>query len=160
MIINQQLSLKAAKTIEGRLLIHQGGRHFSAKKLAAIPELKSFGVSRQKQNYIHALARGVVAGDLNFRRLRLQGNDDVRKSLLAYPGIGPWTVDVFLLANFHREDVFPAGDLILQKFLQRHFALPDSSKYADYARFAERWQPHRSLVSLLFWKAAHMNLEL
>lgn len=155
MVINQQLSQKAAATIQSRVLSAQGGRHFSARKLVLLSDLRQFGVSRPKQSYIHSLVEGVLSGDLNFRRLKSQPNSDVRLHLMTYPGIGAWTADVFLLANFHREDVFPAGDLILQKVIQKLYSLPTTYKTVDYAKYAERWQPHRSLVSLLFWKAAN-----
>ena len=158
MIINQQLSQKAANTIQNRLLVRQGGRYFSARKLSTIQDLRQYGLSQQKQKYVHGLIQSTISGRLNFTKLRKQANEDVRDQLMSLPGIGAWTADVFLLANFHREDVFPAGDLILQKFMQGHFSLPLNSKPADYAKFAQRWQPHRSLVSLLFWKAANTSL--
>lgn len=158
MIISQQLSNKAAATIERRLLQAQGGRVFSAQKLSEIKDLRSLGLSQQKQKYIGGLIEAVLFGDLNFRRLKTQSNEDVRRQLMLFSGVGPWTADVFLLANFHRIDIFPAGDLILQKTLQKYYALPSNSKLSDYAEYALRWQPYRSLLSLLFWKAANFDL--
>ncbi len=154
-IINQQLSYKAGQTIEKRLLEKQSGRFFRAEKLLELKttEIRSCGLSDNKVRYICTLAQAIVDGELNFRKLVRKSDEAVRQELIQYPGIGPWSVDMFMMFSLHRADVFPVGDLVIRRSIQQHYQLADDAKHDKYIAIAEAWRPYRSIASFYLWKA-------
>lgn len=155
-IINQQLSVKAGRTIEKRLLTVQGGRYFKAEKTLGIKEtvMRQCGISYNKIRYIRTLARAVTDGELNFRKLAKQDDDRVRDTLTQYPGIGQWSADMFLINSLQRPDVFPIDDLVLRKAVQRHYRISEQAKRDRYVALAEAWRPYRTIASYYLWTAS------
>ncbi len=153
-IINQQLSYKAGQTIEKRLLEKQSGRFFRAEKLLELKttEIRRCGLSDNKVRYICTLAQAIVDGELNFRKLVRKSDEAVRETLIQYPGIGPWSVDMFLMFSLQRPDVFPVDDLVIRRSIQQHYQLPDDAKHKEYFDIAEAWRPYRSIASFYLWK--------
>jgi len=152
-IINQQLSVKAGQTIVARVLEKQTGRVFNAEKLQRVKDLaiRDCGVSKNKLRYIRAISQAVIDGELNFKVLTTLDDNAVIATLTQYPGIGPWTAELFLISALHRLDILPIGDLILRKSMQRHYQLaPDSDEHA-YREIAEAWRPYRTIASRYLW---------
>lgn len=155
-IVNQQLSYKAGQTIEKRLLKISGGRHFSAERILALEEveMRQCGLSANKVRYIYTLARAIADGELNFRKLSQQSDDRVRDELIQYPGIGQWSVDMFLMFSLRRADIFPVGDLVIRRSMQKFYQLPDTVKHDEYRAIADAWRPYRTIASLYLWKTS------
>ncbi len=155
-IINQQLSVKAGRTIEKRLQEKHGGRYFKAGQLLKLKDtvLRECGISHNKIRYIHALSRAVVSGELNFRKLAQQDDDGVRDTLTQYPGIGHWSADMFLITSLRRLDVLPLGDLVLRRSMQRHYRLSDEVGRDEYVTIAQAWRPYRTVASYYLWAAS------
>lgn len=153
-IINQQLSYKAGRTIEKRLLERHGGRFFRAERLLALKtsEIRSCGLSKNKVRYICTLAQAVADGELNFRKLVRKSDDAVRDELIKYPGIGQWSVDMFLMFSLQRPDVFPIGDLVIRRSMQQQYQLADDARHDKYIAIADAWRPYRSIASFYLWK--------
>lgn len=153
-IINQQLSFKAGRTIEKRLLKKHGGRFFNAEKILQLntDDMRECGLSSNKVRYICTLAQAIVAGELNFRKLVRKTDNEVRDELIQYPGIGQWSVDMFLMFSLQRTDVLPIGDLVIRRSIQRHYRLADDAKHDKYIAIAEAWRPYRSIASFYLWK--------
>ncbi len=153
-IINQQLSFKAGRTIEKRLLKKHGGRFFNAEKLLQLKnaDIRECGLSSNKVRYIITLAQAIADGELNFRKLVRKSDDDVRDELIRYPGIGQWSVDMFLMFSLQRTDVFPIGDLVIRRSMQHHYQLAEDVKHHEYISIAETWRPYRSIASFYLWK--------
>jgi DNA-3-methyladenine glycosylase II len=155
-IINQQLSVKAAGTIERRLRDKTGGRYFRAENILGLKAtvMRECGLSNNKVRYICTLAQAIDDGELNFRKLSRKNNDDVRDELIQYPGIGQWSVDMFLMFSLQRTDVFPIGDLVIRRSMQQYYQLTDDAKYDKYISIAEGWRPYRSIASFYLWKTS------
>lgn len=153
-IINQQLSMKAAGTIERRLRDKTGERFFKAENILKLKTtaMRECGLSNNKVRYICTLAQAIADGELNFRKLTRKNDDDVRDELLQYPGIGQWSVDMFLMFSLHREDVFPVGDLAIRRSMQQRYKLADGVKHDEYISIADAWKPYRSIASFYLWK--------
>lgn len=154
-IMNQQLSVKAAKTIEKRLHAQHGGRYFNAEKILTLKPttMRECGLSGNKVHYIRTLAQAISDDELNFRKLVRKTDDEIRNELIQYPGIGPWSVDMFMMFSLHRLDVFPIGDLAIRKSMQKHYRLTDDIKHDEYISMAEVWRPYRTIASLYLWKS-------
>ncbi len=156
-IINQQLSVKAGRTIEKRLLDKNGGRFFRAENILELKTtvIRECGLSNNKVRYICTLAQAITDGELNFRKLSRKNDDDVRDELIQYPGIGQWSVDMFLMFSLQRADVFPIGDLVIRRSMQQHYQLTDETKHDKYISIAEAWRPYRSIASFYLWKTSN-----
>ena len=115
-IISQQLSAKAADTIEGRIS-EMVSTPFQPKELLSIPveSLRSAGLSRPKARYIHELARRVSDGGLSFTGIESIHDEGVVAALVESPGIGRWTAEMFLIFGLKRLDVLSLGDAGLQR---------------------------------------------
>ena len=152
-IINQQLSVKAGQTIVARILEKQSGRIFNAEKLQRIKDqaIRDCGVSKNKLRYIRSISQAVVSGELNFRVLKTLDDNAVIDTLTQYPGIGPWTAELFLMSALNRLDVLPIGDLILRKSMQQHYKLDSDSEEHIYREIAEAWRPYRTIASRYLW---------
>ncbi len=155
-IISQQLSIKAAETIQNRLLKAQGGRVFNVKKLAILSDkqVRECGISKNKIRYIRTIILAVVAKELNFKKLEKLDDAAISECLVKYPGIGPWSAEIILMAAFQRLDVLPIGDLIIRKSMQYHYDLTNNSSYDEYYEIAKAWQPYRTIASRYLWASA------
>src|SRR5579883_754724 len=97
-IISQQLSSKAADTIQARVEALAGtpGRLRPAALLGLTPgQLRAAGLSTAKARWLHALAQAVDSGALSFRHLRAADDETAIKTLDALPGVGRWTAEMF-----------------------------------------------------------------
>jgi DNA-3-methyladenine glycosylase II len=115
-IIGQQLSVAATRAILNRLESLFGGRLPTPREILEVdPErVHAAGLSRRKVETMRALAQAFVDGDLDDDALAVTSDAEIKAKLTAIPGIGPWTVDGFLLIALDRPDAFSAGDLALR----------------------------------------------
>jgi AraC family transcriptional regulator of adaptative response / DNA-3-methyladenine glycosylase II len=154
-VVGQQVSTSGARTLLGRIIArageHDGGRSwFPRPEVLAQADLDGLGLTGARIRALTALARAVAAGDLV-----LDGGVDrsvVRDSLMALPGIGPWTADV-VAAALGDPDVLLAGDLAVRRGAAAA-GLPTTP--AALGAHAERWRPWRSYATaLLTQNGAH-----
>ena len=152
-VIGQQLSVKATRTILGRLEQHFGGRLPSpAELLEADPQvLRDSGMSARKGTTLRALAERFVDGRLSDETLAGMTDAEIEAALTEVPGIGVWTAHGFLILALDRPDVLLSGDLALRRAVERAYGLDHLPTEDEMAALAERWRPYRSLaVSYLF----------
>jgi DNA-3-methyladenine glycosylase II len=152
-VLGQQLSVRATRTILGRLEQQFGGRMPTpAELLAADPAaLRSAGMSTRKAATLRAVAERFIDGRLSDEALSAMSDEDVVAALTAIPGIGPWTAHGFLLVALDRPDVFLTGDLALRRAVQRAYGFDHPPTDDELLQLAEPWRPYRSLaVGYLF----------
>lgn len=154
-IINQQLSVKAARTIEQRLLEQFGAEHLQAVHFYRIREttLRKCGLSGSKIRYIRNLATRVRTQELVLEELDALDDSQVSEYLIALPGIGRWTIDMLLMFSLGRLDVFPVEDLALRRSMRLNYGLAESASTDAYHGIAERWRPYRTVASWYCWAA-------
>lgn len=153
-IINQQLSTKAAQTIAGRVLDLCGSRELSADGLLSVTRerLRAAGLSWRKVDYLHALAAAADDGSLNFRQLAQWDDERVIERLMALPGIGAWTAQMYLMFALRRADVFSPADVGLQRATHELYGLDGRPVGDAFEAFAERWRPWRTVASWYLWR--------
>ena len=162
-IIHQQLSSKAAGTIENRFLeLYNASRYPSPEEVLKTPAevIQNVGISRMKTEYIRGLAKVIVDRDIRLDKLTELSNDEVGTVLKQVRGIGQWTVDMFLIFSLNRPDVFPLNDLGIQKGLMLFLG---RAKYLDresMLSYSEKWKPYRTLVSLYLWKIVDEGIDI
>ncbi len=151
-IVGQQLSVSAASSIFGRLKARNGGRSPSPRRLLLMrpSTLRACGLSRAKAEYVRDLARHVLRGELDLRKLRALDDDEVREAITAVKGLGRWTADMFLIFHLGRPDVLPVGDLGLRRGIERAYRVSDPTA-AQVGAIAEPWRPYRTMGSLYLW---------
>jgi len=150
-VLEQQVSLASAAAAYSRLAEHLGGMSPEALATSTHEELRACGVSRQKDRYLRALSAAVLDGTLDLAGLAELPDDEVRRALVALPGIGPWTADVYLLACLGRPDLWPVGDRALQVAAAEALGLAAVPDPAALTLLGERWRPLRSTAARLLW---------
>ena len=155
-IVGQQLSVKAARAIYGRLLQRFEGRPPSpAQILADDPEAlrAAAGLSRAKVTFLRSLAEHVLSGELELERLDELDDEQVAAELTAVKGIGRWSADMFLMFHLERPDVLPVGDLGIRRAMELAYGLPELPQPAEMELIAEPWRPHRTLACRYLWRS-------
>lgn len=156
-IISQQLSVKAAATIEGRFKDLFGGVFPQPEQILGKDpeELRGVGLSYQKAGYIQDLARHILDGSVKFDTLDELGNADIVAELTKVKGIGEWTVHMFLIFCMGRLDVLPTGDLGIRTGMMRLYSLEALPKPDDMRLIAAQhaWSPYESVASWYIWQS-------
>jgi DNA-3-methyladenine glycosylase II len=154
-VLSQQLSGKAADTIERRVHALVGGLDAlsPATLLAAeIEALRAAGVSRPKIAYLRDLATRVHGGHLDLHGLRDLPDAEVIAAITAVKGFGIWSAEMFLMFSLDRPDVFPVGDLGIVKGIQHLHGMKRRPKPRTMVRLAEGWRPYRSVACWYLWR--------
>ena len=150
-VLEQQVSIAAARTLFLRLRQRLGGMSPQAVAAFGVAGLRRFGLTRQKAAYCHNLAIAVQEGRLDLGGIACAPDAAGRDALLAMRGLGPWSVDVYFLMALRRPDVWPTGDLALAEALRhvKRFAQrPDDSRQRA---ISAGWAPWRSVAARLLW---------
>lgn len=144
-VAGQQLSVRAAATIHGRLTALLGEVTPEAVAGAAGEDLRGVGLSWAKVRTVQAAAAAALSGQIDFAHLSEQPDELVMAELVVLPGIGRWTAEMFLMFALARPDVFSIGDLSLRQGLARLYpAEPWESVTAH-------WSPYRTLAARYLW---------
>jgi DNA-3-methyladenine glycosylase II len=151
LILEQQVSLASAQAAFTRVDTRVGGITPDTLLMLSDAELREDGFSRQKTRYARALATAVTSRELDLVALERLDDATARAALVALPGIGPWTADVYLLSALRRPDMWPAGDLALQEAARRVLSLAERPSVAELETIGERWRPHRATAARLLW---------
>ena len=151
-IIAQQLSTKAARTIEGRFTALFGGSPTPrAVADASDEQLRAVGLSPQKLKYLHDLCARILDGSLRLEVLESLPDAEVITALTSVKGIGRWTAEMFLMFRLHRPDVLPVGDLGIVKAVQRAYKLRTLPSPERLTKIGETWRPYRSVACWYLW---------
>jgi AraC family transcriptional regulator of adaptative response / DNA-3-methyladenine glycosylase II len=157
-IVGQQISVRAARTLLGRLVARHGApledappgldRVFpSAAALAEAPaaQLAALGILPARARTLNAVARIVARGDLDLRPGA--DVDAAREQLRGIAGIGPWTIEYITLRALAWPDAFPAGDRVILA------ALGETRAARAEAR-SQAWRPWRAYAAMHLWQGA------
>lgn len=151
LILEQQVSLASAKAAYERLATRLGSVTPEGVLRSSDEELRADGFSRQKSRYARALSGAILDGSLDLDAVALLDDDAVRRALVALPGIGPWTAEVYLLSALRRPDTWPTGDIALQEGARRVRRLAARPTPAELEAIGEAWRPHRASAARLLW---------
>lgn len=145
-IVSQQVSVAAANAIWAKM--KKAGVTGPRKILWASDEdLRAAGLSRQKARYARALAEARI----DYKALRDRPTDDVIETLVAVPGIGKWTAEIYAMFSLGRADVFAPGDLALQEAARILFEHDERPSEKALRAMSEDWSPWRGVAARLLW---------
>ncbi|HCI05388.1 MAG: putative DNA-3-methyladenine glycosylase [Parcubacteria group bacterium GW2011_GWC1_45_9] len=154
-IVGQQLSGKVASVIFLRFKKLFPGNKVTAKKVAAMPhkKLRGVGMSNAKAKYVKYLAKAVLDKKLPLSKFDEMTDEEVRESLLAVKGIGPWTCEMFLMFTLARPDIFSFGDLGLRKGLMKIYRFKKEPSRKKAEKIIASWSPYKSFASRILWQS-------
>ena len=144
-VVSQQLSTKAAKTIWSRvhpiINAHTNYQNLETKLHAA-------GLSKSKANYVIGLSNNLDLSSLQRSDLKELSNIEFENLLIANKGIGPWSVQMAKMFYLGDTDVMPINDLGIKHAHEYFF-----SEHEMNEKFYEPCRPWRTYLSLFMWKS-------
>ena len=156
-IAYQQLSGKAAATIWGRVrALYPKKKYLDPKLVLATPDrkLRAAGLSHSKVAALKDLAAKTIDGTVpTGRALAKMTDEEIIERLVSVRGIGRWTVEMLLLFDLARPDVWPAADYGVQKGLAKTFGKRKLPTPKQMIKLGKKFQPYRSVAAWYFWRA-------
>jgi DNA-3-methyladenine glycosylase II len=153
-IVGQQISVKAAQSVWNRFAACVGEPVTPQCVLAQRrPALRACGLSDRKTEYIADLAQHFADGRIHVHRWPEMGDEDIIAELVEVRGIGVWTAEMFLMFNLLRPDVYPLGDLGLQKALQVSYHGGRKVSLKTMRARGETLRPWRSVATWYLWRS-------
>jgi DNA-3-methyladenine glycosylase II len=161
-IVGQQVSVKGATTIVGRLVQRAGTQvaddpldplawRFPTPQALAQVNLDKIGMPGKRVQTLQCLAAAVASGELCLDAAH-GDTSELRQQLLAMPGIGPWTVEYIAMRAWRDPDAWPASDLVLMNLMTGQD--PTLTRLALHKARAEAWRPWRAYAALHIWNSA------
>jgi DNA-3-methyladenine glycosylase II len=154
-VISQQLAVKAAETIYLRVKKLAGGK-VTPTRISAISErqMREAGVSGAKFRTIQGIANAALTKEIKINSLHvIEDDEEIFTQLTSLWGVGPWTVDMFMIFQLGRLDIWPTGDLGVRRGWEKIYALSNEIAPKDLGIKGEKFRPYRSVVAWYCWRA-------
>lgn len=155
-VTHQQLNGTAAQTILKRFIaLFPGAKFPPPEAVLAAPDerLRSAGLSRAKTAAIKDIAHKATTGHVPTRRAAARMSDaELVARLTEIRGVGPWTVEMFLIFTLGRRDVLPVGDYGVRCGFAKAYGWKELPTAKELLAEGERWRPYRSIASWYLWR--------
>ena len=150
-ILEQQVSLASAKAVYTKVALSI--KPFTPQRFEelGVRYLKTLGVTRQKSSYIINVANEIYHGNLDLKIFNKLDDEIIKEKLMRIKGIGSWSADIYLLMALRRPDVWPAGDIALEKTIRKIKRLRKNYSSEKLSEVAEKWRPYRSVAARMLW---------
>jgi DNA-3-methyladenine glycosylase II len=154
-VISQQLAVKAADTIYQRVKGLVNGRMIPNRVIDISEiQMREAGVSGAKFKAINGLAHAAVSKKVNVNRLHeIEDDQVIFDQLTGLWGIGPWTVDMFMIGQLGRLDIWPTGDLGVRRGWEKIYGAKEEIEPKVLDKKGEKFRPYRSVVAWYCWRA-------
>jgi DNA-3-methyladenine glycosylase II len=159
-IVEQQISIKVAQTIEHRItkkfgetLTVDGDTYYlyptpQSIADASVSEIQQVGLSLRKAEYIQNAAKLIAEGKLDLEQMKREENSDqIIAELDEIRGIGVWTAELTMLRGMQKLDALPADDFGIRRVISRYYFGGKPIKTAEARRIAERWGSWKGLAA-------------
>ncbi len=154
LIIEQQISFKAAIKIKERFNLFISSKN--NKEIANLDssEIRSIGVSNKKADYIKNVYSHFLNNEFDFDS---SSEDEITNHLIEIKGVGKWTVEMFMMFVLMRIDIFSFGDLALIKSISLNYGI-ESDQITEIKKLTDSWTPYKTVASLLLWKSVEEKI--
>lgn len=149
LIIEQQISFKAAITVKKRFAKLIEGKSFEEIIQMSNNELQSIGISFRKANYIKNVFNFFKTNEVDFEYMT---DEEVIDYLTSIKGVGEWTAQMFLIFNLFRENVFSPKDLALINSIKKNYSISLLDKI-QLEKLINQWSPYNTIACLLLWES-------
>ena len=154
LIIDQQISFKAAITIKKRFAVVIQNLSYVEILNLDNDKIQSIGISFRKVEYIKNVFSFFIENEKRFIDLDAE---KMKKELISIKGIGKWTIEMFLMFELGKPDIFSKGDIALINSVKKNYKMNDlDNKKLD--NLIKSWSPYNSTASLLLWKSIEEKL--
>lgn len=152
-VVGQQLSVKAARTIWGRVEILLNA-NFSPENILKTSDdkLREAGMSWAKIKYVNGIAEAFKNGEVDEKKIAELSDEDVITELTKLKGVGRWTAEMLLMSSLGRQDVFSLGDLGLRSAVSKIYKV-DRDDLKKIEKISLKWKPYRSIASKYLWES-------
>ncbi|WP_239155338.1 DNA-3-methyladenine glycosylase [Amycolatopsis sp. FDAARGOS 1241] len=151
-IASRQLSRATASAIYNRLVAQLGGSITAERVIAADEQtMRGVGLSHPKARAIRGLAELADDGLLEPEKLAAMSDAEIHHELVALPGVGPSTAQMFMMRYLHRPDIFPAGDPAVRAAVTALDRLDRRITPKAAEQRSELWRPYRSYATSYLW---------
>jgi len=147
LVVEQQVSFKAAQTIKARFLTLIDGLNHSQILALDHDLVQGVGLSNRKVEYIKNIYAHFNEKPRDYGS---KTAEEIYRSLIDIKGVGRWTIEMFLIFVMGAPDIFSKGDLALINSIKKNYAM-DPLSDQDLDRLIERWRPFNTAASLLLW---------
>lgn len=155
-IISQQISTKAARTVENRLIeLISSITPENIDKLQ-VEDIQKCGMSTRKGGYIKDASYAAISKTMDFDNLYKLENKEFVKELTKLRGVGPWTAEMLLIHSLQREDVISYKDLGIRRGIEKLYDIEDLTK-EEFKIFEQRYRPYGTVASIYLWEISHRN---
>ncbi len=120
-------------------------------------KLRDCGLSRNKIKYINNVAKAVIKEELNFSKYNEMNDKDIYKELIRVKGIGPWTIEMFLIFSLNRKNVMSYKDLGLRKGLEWLYQIKSGITEKQFNKYKKNFFPMGTLASFYLWEITINN---
>jgi DNA-3-methyladenine glycosylase II len=159
-IVEQQISIKVAHTLEERLVKKFGealtldGETYYAyptpQNIArvSVEEIGNCGLSQRKAEYIHGVAKLIADGKLDLDQLKIHQNpEEIIAELDEIRGIGVWTAELTMLRGMQKLDALPADDLGIRRVISKYYCGEKPIKADEAREIAKSWGKWKGLAA-------------
>ena len=154
LIIEQQISFKAAITVKKRFAKIVDKKSQSEIMNMSNTDLQSIGISFRKAEYIKNVFRFFKNKTIDFGKM---SDKEVIDCLVAIKGVGEWTAQMFLIFNLFRQDIFSPKDLALINSIKKNYLLESVGK-VEIEKLTKKWAPYNSIACLLLWESVENQI--
>ncbi|MCU0448484.1 MAG: DNA-3-methyladenine glycosylase [Bernardetiaceae bacterium] len=155
-IVSQQLSVRVADVIWGRVLALFPGNYPEPERVLALPveTLRGVGLSFQKAGYFQNVARYALDNQLAHADLAPVGDEELIARLSQIKGVGRWTVEMLLMFALGRPDIFSVDDLGIRQAIISLYQVEETGKSLKIKliELSEAWRPYRSYACRYLWR--------
>ena len=149
-IIGQQISTKAAVTVNARFKTNVGEITPENIKNKSLREIQRCGMSLRKAGYIKGVADAALSGQVDFNSLHLLSDEEIIRKLSSLSGVGVWTAEMILIFSLNRMDVISFNDLAIRRGMMKLYGHKELPK-DRFAKYKKRYSPYASVASLYLW---------
>lgn len=150
-VVGQQISNKAAVTVNSRLLELVGEIAPDNIGQASIVDIQKCGMSNRKALYIKGIAEAALDKSIDFKNLHKLSDEEIIKELTSLYGVGVWTAEMLLIFSLGRMDVLSFKDLAIVRGMMRLYGLDKITK-KEFEKYRKRYSPYGSVASLYLWE--------
>ena len=154
LIIEQQISFKAAITVKKRFAKIVDKKSQSEIMNMSNTDLQSIGISFRKAEYIKNVFRFFKNKTIDFDKM---SDKEVIDCLVAIKGVGEWTAQMFLIFNLFRQDIFSPKDLALINSIKKNYMMESVGK-VEIEKLTKKWAPYNSIACLLLWESVENQI--
>ncbi|HML04209.1 MAG TPA: DNA-3-methyladenine glycosylase [Methanobacterium sp.] len=159
-IVEQQISLKAAHSIERKIIkkfgssLNIGSNIYYAYPTpeqlnnALFNELRKCGLSFRKVEYIKDISKQIINGSLDLEKFKEYENiDEIIDELCEIRGIGKWTAELIVIRGLNGLNSFPADDIGIRRVISHYYCNDEKISAKDARKIALKWGKWKGLAA-------------